>query len=724
MTIAQLRPSAGMLYVLLPFLLALSHFSTPVAADGVGMLGLGKWLYKPFCAHACRAVISSSKLTCDPKIPGVSAPTDQHIHSKRHSHDVLNTEECYLKDAAFLRTLALCIAERCPRDGVGISVIEEYWEGHVATGSVGNWDLRPIMSYQEALRYAHEDMGRVGDGSMPYAEPGEPLSETSLVREEDWIPQYNGRVYFERNEGDHGRNGVSVAMTSVLLPVFLSLFRFLPGRPLWYSRLVSFLEKPLVGHRHRTPLVADVGIMPTRGQSLYLVYLISTQIFLSIFPLIYVYPNSIATTRYEHYLLVIGDRSGVIAMANFVALFLFSSRNNVLLWITNWSHATFLLLHRWIAYCLVFEVSIHSLLLFIMHLRIYNDHATESQQPYWIWGIVGTLVFILLWPASILPVRKKAYEFFLVFHQVFAAIALIATFLHIYYLYKYNWGYEIWVYIGGGVWFLDRALRLARMVSNGCRRAVVSAIDEDAEYVRIEIDGIAAEGHLYLYFPTLSWKFWENHPYSVLSSFAGGVVGDAESDDGGIEKEKVSSQSVSSLVIRPHTTLLVRTMDGFTKALTRRLLSSSERRISLPVIVESSYHANPDIRNLSHCSSLLCIAGGVGITAVLPLIKSFSGVRSRLEWGVRSESLVRALEPDLTALTRGPKLVEVNTSVGKRLAVRDIVREELERHNEAGDLGIVVCGPNAMADDVRAAVAELGPRAKKGVVFVDEAFSW
>jgi len=27
---------------------------------------------------------------------------------------------------------------------------------------------------------------------------------------------------------------------------------------------------------------------------------------------------------------------------------LFSSRNNFLLWITNWSHTTYLLLHRWV----------------------------------------------------------------------------------------------------------------------------------------------------------------------------------------------------------------------------------------------------------------------------------------------------------------------------------------------------------------------------------------
>ncbi|KAJ3532751.1 hypothetical protein NMY22_g7616 [Coprinellus aureogranulatus] len=692
-------------------LLILSHFFTPVSADGRGMLGLGKYLYKPFCAHACRIPIQSSKLTCDSKLPGGNATssTSEHTHTKRsHTHEVLNTPECYLQDAAFLRTLALCIAERCPRDGVSIAVIEEYWEGHIAAGAVGDWSQRPIMSYQDALAYAHEDVERVGEGNVPYVQPGEPLNATSLIRDEDWLPGYNANKYFERNERDHGRNALSAAITSLFIPVLLSLFRLLPGRPLWYSRLVALLEKPLIGHRHRTPIIGDIGIMPTRGQSLYLLYLLTTQLFLSIFPLIWIYPNSSAPTLIRHRLLVIGDRSAVISMADFVALFLFSSRNNILLWVTDWSHTTFLLLHRWIAYCLILEVSIHSLFLFLLHLLYLKDHPVEGKQPYWIWGIIGTFAFIFLWPASLLPIRKKAYEFFLLFHQVFAALALIATWLHIYYLYTFDWGYEIWVYVGGGLWFLDRVIRLLRMASNGYRKAVVSAIDDDAEYLKVQIDGVAAEGHVYLYFPTLSWKFWENHPYSVLSTFTTGSRREA------VDQEKVSisgdstpSDAEHSSAIRPHTTLLVRTMDGLTKGLRARLLASSARRISLSVIVESSYHANP-----------------ARITAVLPIMKSFSGVRSRLEWGVRTESLVLALESELAALTRGLKTTTVNTIVGQRLRVAEIVKEELEKEGDTGNLGVVVCGPNSMADDVRAAVAEYGVKAKRGVVLVDEAFSW
>ncbi|KAJ2922188.1 hypothetical protein H1R20_g14899, partial [Candolleomyces eurysporus] len=719
--IPSFRPCLGSFSIFALLLLTFSQLFTPSVADGYGMLGAGKWLYKPVCGHTCRRLIYNNPLLCD----GDNATT--HVH-RRHLHGATNPPECFLKDAAFLRTMALCMANLCPRDNVPISVIEEYWESHLATGTVGDSSLRPIMSYQEALMYAHQDIEEVGASNVPYAIEGEPLNVTSLVRDEDLVQYYNAQTWFERIERDHGRNAIAIGVSSVFIPILFSLFRFLPTRPLWYSRLVAMLEKPFAGHRHRNPTVADLGIMPTRGQALYVLYLILTQIFLAIFPLVFSLPNSIAPTRRDHFLVLIGDRTGALAMADFVALFLFSSRNNILLWITDWSHSTFLLLHRWIAYCLIIQVSMHSALLLASY---YASHATESQKPYWIWGIVGTLAFVVLWPASILPVRKKAYEFFLIFHQVFSAIGLVATFFHIYKLYKYNWGYEIWAYIGGVIWFLDRFLRLLRMIATGYRTAVVTPVDPDSEYLKIEIDGVVAHGHVYLYFPTLTWRFWENHPYSILSTFSGTTRGGSKpssdgekrSSTGSVSELSSGSVSSSSVLGRPKVTVLLRPMNGLTRVLATRL--GQQKSLSIPIIVEGSYHANPAIRNLKSCSTLLCIAGGVGITPVISIVKSFEGVKARLAWGVRTEWLLRSVNDEIQDLVKRGVKVETRISGGTngRLKVADLVKEELES-GDGGDLGVVVCGPSAMADEVRMAIAEFGPKANRGLVFVDEAFSW
>ncbi|KAJ2918752.1 hypothetical protein MD484_g1702, partial [Candolleomyces efflorescens] len=721
-------PSLGSFSAFALLLFTLSQLITPSVADGYGILGAGKYLYKPVCGHTCRRLIYDNPLLCDSKLPGDNATT--HVH-RRHLHGATNPPECFLKDAAFLRTMALCLAKACPRDNIPNSVVEEYWEGHLATGSVGDWSLHPIMSYQEALMYAQQDVEAVGESNVPYAIEGEPLNVTSFVRDEDLVQYHNAQTWFERLERDHGRNSIAVAVSGVLIPIVLSLFRFLPIHPLWYSRLVATLEKPLVGQRHRSPTVANLGIMPTRGQAIYITYLVLTQVFLAVFPLVFLLPNSIAPTRRAHFIVLIGNRTGVLAMADFVGLFLFSSRNNILLWLTNWSHSTFLLLHRWIGYCLIFQVSIHSA---IYLAKYYATHATESQQPYWIWGVVGTLSFVVMWPASILPVRQKAYELFLISHQVLAALGLIATFMHIFKLFTYNWGYEIWVYIGGAIWFFDRFLRLLRMVATGYRTAVVTAVDPDSEYLKLEIEGVVAHGHVYLYFPTLTWRVWENHPYSVLSTFTSpthpskaGITenhGDLEktsSSGSGSSSDLSSSPSVPG---RPKLTILLRPMNGLTKVLATRLGQS--KLLSIPVIVEGSYHANPSTRSLASCSTLLCIGGGVGITPLIPIIKSFDGVKARLAWSVRTEWLLRSVNDEIKDLVqRGVKVeTRISGDAKGRLNVGEIVREELLHSEDEGDLGVVVCGPTGMADEVRMVIAELGPKAKRGVIFVDEAFSW
>ncbi|KAF5338747.1 hypothetical protein D9611_013347 [Ephemerocybe angulata] len=706
-------------------------FSTAAANYGHGIMGVTRTLYAHTeCAHACSQLLEGSQLTCATMLPG---DTPKPPLEKRQLA-ALNPVECYLINDAYLRTLALCVSDYCPSD-LRLPKREEWWEKNVAPASAGPWSpsLIPAISYDAALHQAREEIAKVGEANVPVYQLGAPLNRTSRIPESLYTPNYNSWIFFEGYKGQDGRNAVGVAISTICIPLLFSFVRLLPGRPFWYSQLEIALQKPVIGRRHRSPMVGNVGLMPTRGQSLYIAYILISQIFLSIFPILTVYPNDYWPDR--QVMLMIGDRTGDLAMANFVAVFLFSSRNNILLWMTNWSHSTFLLLHRWISYCLIIEVSLHSLLLLIYYWSI---RAARQQELMWIWGIVGTMAFVLLWPASLLPVRQRAYEFFLAFHQIFSAIGLIGTFFHIYKFYKYDWGFEIWVYIGGIIWFLDRLVRLLRVLSNGIRTANVTALDSDAEYIQIDIDGVVWHGHVYLSFPTISWRFWENHPYSVLSASTGHAhpkTSKAESYSDSSVENKESESEGSSMVsstghhvpIQPRTTILLRSMQGLTRTLAARLLAVSadaggRRRIALPVLVESSYHANPAMHDLIHCSTLLCIAGGVGVTAVLPIMRSFEGAKIRLAWGMRNECLIPVVEPQLRELRRNPA-VQIETCVGERLQLLDLLKEEIEKEGE-GALGIVVCGPTGMADEVRFAVAELVSQAKRAVVFVDEAFSW
>lgn len=254
--------------------------------------------------------------------------------------------------------------------------------------------------------------------------------------------------------------------------------------------------------------------MPTRGQALFIAYQIAINVILSAVSFRSADPSAWYTSKPREIVTYVSNRVGALSFANIPLLLLYSSRNNVLLWLTNWSQSTFLLLHRWIAFIAVIEACLHS----AIYLQIYDvdgTHATESRTAYWYWGIIATLAMVVILPASLLPVRQRAYELFLAWHVSFFLLAMIGCFLHIYYRYAWQYGYENWIYIGFAVWGYDRLLRILRLARNGVRKAHITVVDED--YLKLQIPGIKADGHVYLYFPTLTWKVWENHPFSVLA---------------------------------------------------------------------------------------------------------------------------------------------------------------------------------------------------------------
>jgi len=511
-------------------------------------------------------------------------------------------------------------------------------------------------------------------------------------------------------------------ISGFLFPLGFSTLRFLPFPPLLRSKIKAVLGHPaMIGSRHRTPVAFGQGIMPTRGQALFIAYLIFINTVVCMVDIrAGPQPNAWYADDWQQIMSYVGDRTGAMSFANLSLMFLYSSRNNFLLWLTDWSHSTFLLLHRWVGYIAVIQACLHSAALLHLYIVI-ESYESSVVEAWWYWGIIATCGMVMIWGLSILPVRQRVYEFFLLSHIALTILVLVGCYLHVFYLYENNWGYEIYIYVAGAVWGADRVIRIWRVLRNGVRRATITPIDED--YVRVDIDGVSAHGHVYLYFPTLSLKFWENHPFSVASSFAGRPsspvttpVTTTVTVEDGEKSEKVESPSpaASRYHPRPSLTILARVRTGVTADLAQRAVTSA----SLPVLVESSYHSAPQQAELDKCTTLVCIAGGVGISTVLPLMQRHPGPRARLYWGMRRASLKNAMAGELQGL-------DVVYRVGEQLDLREIIVAELARKDESGEVGIVVSGPEGMADDARAIVCEVSKgAARRGVVFVDEAFSW
>ncbi|KAI0387359.1 ferric-chelate reductase [Hypomontagnella monticulosa] len=743
---------------------------------GYGFIGYGINMYEPPCAYACHDTISAP-LNCtgddmggDNSMEGMGDMEDMEgmdgmdgmegMEGMRRVRKRMGdmggdsptedlpygdgwmvmdpTPACMAHNDFYLQTLAYCMKMRCP--DIPVSELEEFWALNVAGRQVDQ--PAPKESYQEALAAITTTPTRDLNNSAH-------LNYTAIVTDEQFIPNYNADWNFGDTERTHERYGLIVFLTGAFIPIGLSLLRLLPWPDSWVSRFNAYvIDPPLFGSKHASPLWG-LGIVPTRGQALFILYLWFINILLSAIGINPVWPHSWYGSLREETTGYVGSRLGLLSFANLPLAVLYAGRNNILLLVTNWSHSTFLLLHRWIAFICMLEAVLHS----AIYLGIYTifpgyDHASESQLPYWYWGIIGTLALAIMIPASIQPVREKFYQVFHATHIVFSILSLIGCYLHIYYRFDRQWGYETWVYIAVGIWVFDRVARVARVartIRSGVKRAYVTLIDD--EYFRIDIPDVIATGHVYLHFPTIStWRIWESHPFSV-AGITRGIVAESH-DDTPIPEAKSSNasdtshnrsqspplRSASKSSGKICTTFFIRkTPTGLTSLLT----SSDAQQKGLPVLLEASYPStsllhDKHIAPLSSLPNVLFVAGGVGITAILPYIDEVNSIMPatgsrKLYWGVRTLPLVHAVESMLeekqekSASIRRWGCVDVTLSVGERFNLQFVLESEL-RGNQGGTT-VIVCGPAGMADEVRYAVSGLS---RHGVVtkLVMESFSW
>ncbi|KJX97872.1 ferric reductase transmembrane component 4 like protein [Zymoseptoria brevis] len=645
-------------------------------------------MYKPPCAFACRDAFAGYMLEC-------STDASPH-HSKRMSmgsmSGMLTTPECYATDDAFLQSMAYCISTHC--SDIPIWRLEKWWATRL-TGRGANLP-QPRQAYSATLAHVTTPPNStIAKGGF--------LNQTGLVDEHVWLANFNADHIFEVNEINHVTWGLILLITGACIPIVASLLRLLPLPRTFISGFYAkFIDPPAFGFSHRVPWF-NTFVMPTRGQAIFIAYLWFINIIAC--SVGYEVRNPMAwydgapTPQIAH---EIANRTGIISFANLPLLLLFAGRNNILLWVTDWSHSTYLLVHRWIAVIATLEACVHS----AMYLQIYlakgvAAHNAEAKLPYWIWGVVATLGAVVLIPASMLTVRQKMYNYFIAWHV-------------------HHWGYETWIYIAFAVWSFDRFLRAARLARNGIRTARVSIIDED--YIQLDVPGVAAaEGTAYLYFPTLTSPPGDA---KIIESTATAIRSEDEKANLSIphsDPSQVRSAQTPSLTFFIHTS-----STGMTSLL--------RHRHNLPVLVEATYataniFSGSDI-DLSHSSRVVYIAGGVGITSLLPSLGHHASPhqRRKLYWGVRSQALVDAVRGvfgDDFGVGRGG---EVHIEVGQRLDWKGILGREVKDGDgvEGAEVTVVCCGPPTMADEVRREVGRLARDGQGGVAvrFVERAFGW
>ncbi|KAL6912475.1 hypothetical protein FSST1_010235 [Fusarium sambucinum] len=677
---------------------------TQAAASGIE--GYGLTSYDPLCAETCLRSLSSLSLSC-------SEHGDGHGHMMMA---MITTPACRANDTAFLTSTAWCLSVKCADQHA--SKLEAYWEGWVT----GSKDVVPKWTYSEAL--AEID---TRPPSYHIADTDMSLNETSVVNPNTYLKQWNVLGHVKREITLESTYGIALIAVAVGLPVVMTWLRYMPFMPALYDRLKPYILYPsTIGTYSVRPLPFQIGNAPTVGQGLYIAIFVILNVGLTAVGYRTAQPNAWFTSSWQELIAYLLYRTGAFAFTLLPVLLLFSSRNNLLLWITNWSHPTYLLLHRWVGRLFTLYAVLHS----IFGLLAYRHY---EKTAWWAWGAAATVFSVVLSVGSGLYVRRKNYEVFLLVHIILSVIIIVGCWYHLVLWYEsmgmhvpdYTSGYEVWLYIAFAVWAFDRIVRVGRLLGAGVKRSKVTDLGND--YVRIDIAETRWTDepgkHLYAYFPTLSfYRPWENHPFSIIPTgflqTRDAFLASSPLHDSGDGKDLESTAqntvrrvSASSDEKRNSggVTIFVKKAKGIT-----RYLQPADNLLTL---VEGPY-GNNNKDQILRCDRVLLIGGGIGITSLIPWILCHWNVK--LAWSVKASAqcLVDELEPCINTLDQTQRDIRI----GCRFDISALIDEEMAMGWKR--IGVVVSGPGSLCDDVRAKVAEAGKASKTVFELEVDAYSW
>jgi NAD(P)H-flavin reductase/DMSO/TMAO reductase YedYZ heme-binding membrane subunit len=369
------------------------------------------------------------------------------------------------------------------------------------------------------------------------------------------------------------------------------------------------------------------------------------------------------------------DRIGVMAYALTPLSILLSSRESVLSLVTGISYQHFNFLHRWLGYIIFIQAFMHTLGWTIVEARLYQPQPKVWDgfigQKYIIWGIVAMiLVTFLLVSSTQWCIRLTGYEFWRKSHYFVAMIYIGACWGHWNALY-------CWMAASLTVWFVDRGARLVRTAllhynylpgstsSMGFRsaQANITYFPDEAhgDVVRLDFEhnqeAWNVGQHFFLCFPELS--VFQAHPFTPLSLPRKGRHAQLHSYI--MRAKNDETKKLAELARRKQ---MKQAPDK---------VSDNVNPSSTSVILAGPYGA-PTTKSLetNPDTNILCIAGGTGISFVLPVLLSLISEPRMLRinriiqlvWVVRKHSDIEWIREELDAINRS-----ATTRVGVKLFV-------------------------------------------------------
>ncbi|CBX96143.1 hypothetical protein IAQ61_001317 [Plenodomus lingam] len=353
------------------------------------------------------------------------------------------------------------------------------------------------------------------------------------------------------------------------------------------------------------------------------------------------------------------DRVGVLAYALTPLSVMLSSRESILSLVTGLPYQSFNFLHRWLGYIIFAQSVLHTIGWCIIEIRLYQPQPSVGLdwivQTYMVWGLVAMILLTLLVLLSTpWGIRLTGYEFFRKAHYVLAMVYIGAC-----------WGHweqlKVFLLPGLIVWFIDRGVRFARTAlmhynflpsgHMGFRAATANITffkdETNGDIVRLDFDHPqdpwSVGQHFYLMFPESS--IWQSHPFTPLSLPIYGA--DTQHHSYIFRAKKGETKKIAALSARR----IAQKVEGEDS---RDNLMADAR---LSVVLTGPY-GEKTMKNLSSNANVLCVAGGTGITYVLPVLLELASRpqtpdrHMSLVWVIRRRRDIDWVAPELAILKR------------------------------------------------------------------------
>lgn len=382
------------------------------------------------------------------------------------------------------------------------------------------------------------------------------------------------------------------------------------------------------------------------------------------------------------------DRIGVMAYALTPLSLLLSSRESLLSLITGIPYHHFNFLHRWLGWIIYIQSALHTIGWTVVEGRLYQPQPQKwnefISQQYIISGIVAMIcITFLVLHSTQWCIRLTGYEFFRKSHYVIAMVYVGTC-----------WGHwdklRCWMIASLIVWMLDRTVRFVRVFVVHCAGSAGSSYSlcgsvlvpkakmtsfpngQDGDAVRLDFQHDYPSWdigqHFYLCFPELS--VWQSHPMTPSSVPVPNPQGQGQSHSYIIRAKKGLTKHLAGIARETQTESGL-SLDG---ARTTEVLLSGPYGQS---IVDTDLIQTNDI-------NLFCVAGGTGITFILPVLMSLAANNqyccrkglTEFVWVIRRKTDMEWISTELNTLREA---AEMFPSLRIRIFV---TREELSPESD------------------------------------------